>query len=135
MKRKITRLARAAKCGGLAASGSAMPLSASAAAAPCDSFPSNPNRATCPNPQAAVRRTSRREKSVFMGRTSTFLKACASISLHVQELILAKQRLTIGLPGGNGIFGPCCGCRQELARLGQFRGRGGVAEDQRVCVL
>src|SRR5262245_30943263 len=95
MKRKMTRLARASKCGCFGSRGFVE-------GAERDSSPSKPSSATWPKPHAARRRASRRE------RGAEYRLPCVILwfmLFDIQKFIGTEQRLTVALPGGEAAFG------------------------------
>src|SRR5947199_4411626 len=94
MKRKITRLAFAGKCGGLTASGLGAPGPTVAA---CACSPSMAASAMPPNPVLLTRSNSRRESRRFKYEFQCAFIAKASI--QIDKLIRRDQRLAKTLPG------------------------------------
>src|SRR5262245_49772184 len=105
MKRKITRLAVAAKCGRLTASGST-PSRAVASALDTESSARSAVRASAPNPPPERRSRSRRVSGpelVAVNRRAADISAPV-LSIDIQELVCAQDQMTIANPvlgGGN----------------------------------
>src|SRR5262245_34112959 len=94
MKRKMTRLARASKCGCFGSRGFVE-------GAERDSSPRRPSSATWPKPHAAMRSASRRERGTEYRRPCVILWF---MLFDIQEFVGTEQRLTVALPGGQATF-------------------------------